>query len=266
MLAERLITTIIFVPILALAVHFGGASFFLMVTGAAIMGLIEFYDMQKKSSNPQYETGILVSFVLCISAFKRIYSPYFILVMLLLLTLIIEVFKKSFSKKIDKFGSLKNVSVTVFGVLYVTFLLSHLFFLRERGLRFVYLLFFSTWCTDSAAYFVGKAWGKHKLIPKISAKKSVEGAIAGICASIAVFLIARIWIFDFSFNVSIVLGLSIGIIAQFGDLCESLLKRDVETKDSGNFIPGHGGLLDRFDSLLFTAPFFYHFLSIYLLA
>ena len=93
--------------------------------------------------------------------------------------------------------------------------------------------------------------------------KSIEGAIAGISASVLVFLVARLWIFDFSLESSILLGILIGVFAQAGDLCESFLKRDVDTKDSGNFIPGHGGLLDRFDSLLFTAPLFYYFLSIF---
>jgi len=262
-LAERLITSVIFIPILFLAVHFGGASFFLMVAGTAIIGLIEFYDLQRYRSNPQYETGIVVSLILCISAFRRIYSPISILVFLIFLSLIIELFKKSFSKKIERHSVVNNVAATIFGVLYVTFLLSHLFFLRERGLRFIYLLFFGTWCADSAAYFVGKKWGRHKLIPKISMHKSIEGAIGGISAGLLVFLIARFWIFDFSLETSLLLGILIGIFAQAGDLVESLLKRDVETKDSGDFIPGHGGLLDRFDSLLFTAPFFYYFLSIY---
>ncbi len=263
MLAERLITSVIFIPILFLAVHFGGASFFLMVAGTAIIGLMEFYDLQRNKANPQYETGIIVSLILCISAYRRIYSPTSILVFLVFLSLTIEVFKKSFGRKLERHSAISNVTVTVFGVLYVTFLLSHLFFLRERGLRFLYLLFFGTWCSDSAAYFIGKKWGKHKLIPKISINKSIEGAIAGMCASTLVFLIARFWVFDFSLEQSIFLGILIGIFAQMGDLCESLLKRDVETKDSGSFIPGHGGLLDRFDSLLFTAPFFYYFLSLY---
>ena len=260
MLIERLITTVIFIPILILAVHFGGPPFFLVVTGTAIIGLIEFYDLQKNKSNPQYETGIILSLILCISAYRRIYSSTSMLVFLIFLSLIIEVFKKSFSRKIERHSAVRNVTVTVFGVLYVTFLLSHLFFLRERGIRFLYLLFFGTWCSDSAAYFIGKKWGRHKFLPKISEKKSVEGAIAGISASLFVFLVARFWIFDFSLETSILLGILIGIFAQAGDFCESLLKREVEMKDSGDFIPGHGGLLDRFDSLLFTAPFFYYFL------
>lgn len=263
MLVERVITTVIFIPILFLAVHFGGASFFLMVTGTAIIGLIEFYDLQRNRSNPQYETGIIMSLILCISAYRRIFSPNMLLIFLIFLALIIEVFKKSFSRKAEKFVAVNNITVTIFGVLYVTFLLSHLFFLRERGVRFIYLLFFSTWCSDTTAYFIGNKWGKHKLIPKISRHKSIEGAIGGISASLLVFLIARFWVFDFSLDTALLLGILIGIFAQIGDLCESLLKRDVEMKDSGDFIPGHGGLLDRFDSLLFTTPFFYYFLSAY---
>jgi len=263
MLAERLITTVIFIPILFIAVYFGGASFLFVVTGTAILGLIEFYDLQRKRSNPQYETGIVISFLLCISIYRKIFNPNFVIVILFLLSIVIEMFKIAFAHKKERCSATVNIGITIFGVLYVTFFLSYLFLLRERGVRFVYLLFFGTWCCDAAAYFIGKKWGRHKLIPGISPVKSVEGAIGGVGFSILVFLVSRFWIFDFSMESSIVLGFLTGIFALLGDLCESLLKRDVGIKDSGDFIPGHGGILDRFDSLLFTAPLMYYYLTIY---
>ncbi|OIN97697.1 hypothetical protein COY52_03870 [Candidatus Desantisbacteria bacterium CG_4_10_14_0_8_um_filter_48_22] len=263
MLTERLITTVIFVPILFLAVYFGGASFLIFVAGTAILGLTEFYDLQRKRSNPQYEIGIFISFLLCISIYRKIFSPIFILIIFLLLSIIVEMFKAAFSKKKERFSPTVNIATTILGVLYVTFLMSYLFLIREKGVRFLYLLFFGTWCCDAAAYFIGKKWGTFKLIPKVSPKKSLQGAIAGVCASLAVFLVARLWVSDFSLEGSIILGLLTGIFTIFGDLCESFLKRDVETKDSGDFIPGHGGILDRFDSLLFTAPLMYYYLSTY---
>lgn len=262
MLAERIIASLIFIPILFLALYFGGGSFLLVITGTAILGLVEFYDLQKNRANPQYETGIIMTLLLCISVYKKIFNPALILIVLLFTSLIIEMFKIAFARKKARHNALDNIAITIFGVLYVAFLLSYFFPLRAIGVRFLFLAIVSTWACDTSAYFIGSKWGKHKLIPRISPLKSVEGAIGGICASLGVFLMARLWMSDFSLENSIILGILIGVFALLGDLCESFLKRETATKDSSDFIPGHGGILDRFDSLLFTAPLLYYFLTI----
>ena len=116
------------------------------------------------------------------------------------------------------------------------------------------------WSVDTAAYYVGSAIGHNKLIPNISPNKTIEGAIGGTFGAVIVAVAAKIFFFkNFSLTEAVMLGIIISITAQFGDLFESLLKRAGGVKDSGNLIPGHGGILDRIDSLLFAAPAFYYF-------
>ena len=119
-------------------------------------------------------------------------------------------------------------------------------------------IFVSIWICDSAAYFIGSAYGLHKLMPRVSPKKSWEGAIAGFVFAVIGMIAARELVLEFlELRDAIAIGLIVGAFGQIGDLVESLLKRDNHVKDSSSIIPGHGGILDRFDSLLFTAPIVY---------
>jgi phosphatidate cytidylyltransferase len=128
-------------------------------------------------------------------------------------------------------------------------------------MSYALLPFFLAWSCDTAAYGVGRAFGRRKLAPTLSPKKSVEGAMGGLAASIAAGLIARLWFAPYlTLLDALLLGALVGFFAQVGDLVESLLKRDAATKDSSGLIPGHGGALDRFDSLLFAAPIVYYYL------
>lgn len=116
-------------------------------------------------------------------------------------------------------------------------------------------LFIAIWANDTFAYFIGRAVGKHKLFPRISPKKSWEGAVAGLFGAVFGFALPLYYLLPaFSLTLSIIIGTATGIIGPIGDLAESQLKRDAGIKDSSNLIPGHGGVLDRFDSMLFTAP------------
>ena len=124
-----------------------------------------------------------------------------------------------------------------------------------RGGFLVISILATIWICDSAAYFAGISFGKHKLFPRVSPKKSWEGAIFGFIFAILTMILAHFLVLDFlSFNEAIILGIIIGIVGQIGDLIESLIKRDAQVKDSSSLIPGHGGVLDRFDSLLYSAP------------
>ena len=117
---------------------------------------------------------------------------------------------------------------------------------------------------DTGAYFIGKKFGKHKLAKNISPKKTIEGAIAGIITSIIVSLLCRILFMKdiISVKEAILFAIIISLVGQFSDLAESLFKRDSDVKDSGNILPGHGGMLDRFDSYLFAAPVFYYLIAL----
>ena len=153
------------------------------------------------------------------------------------------------------------------GILYMGWMLSHYVTLREldHGRELVLLVLFSTFACDTLAFFVGRTWGRHLMAPVISPKKTWEGAAAGFAAAIAAALALRSllnlgdWELPLSYVQTVVLGCLIGVFAQLGDLLESLIKRRAGAKDSGRLMPGHGGILDRIDSLVFTGAIVYYY-------
>lgn len=157
---------------------------------------------------------------------------------------------------------LENIAVTALGAFYIPFCMSHLALLGNS--IYLWLVFITSWGTDTFAYFVGIKFGKKKLCPKLSPKKSVEGSIGGIIGSLFLTLI-----FINYFKLDNILSLSIfsivcSVMAQIGDLTASKIKRSANVKDFGNIMPGHGGVLDRFDSILFTGPLVYYYITLFL--
>ena len=153
-------------------------------------------------------------------------------------------------------------AITLFGICYVNWLLGYGFWLRDLplGKEWVLLLVWVTWLGETAAYLVGSLLGRWPLAPGISPKKTIEGALAQLVVSVAAALAARAWFFEaLPLSGAIVVGLLLGIVGQVGDLVESALKRSLGTKDTGRLIPGHGGVLDRIDSLLFNTPVLYYY-------
>lgn len=168
--------------------------------------------------------------------------------------------------------TLDDIAVTLLGIIYVPFLLSFVFLVRcmDNGFELVWIIFVGTFSTDIFAYFTGKLFGKKKLLPEVSPNKTVAGAIGGVVGSIVcttafgyfyVYLYAGIKIPAYHY---ILIGLLCGVIAQIGDWAASAIKRRVGIKDFGNIMPGHGGLLDRIDSLLFVAPAIYFYLQFFI--
>jgi len=158
---------------------------------------------------------------------------------------------------------LLDTAILAFGVFYVAWLLGHLILIRQMadGSFLIFFLFLVTWANDTAAYYVGTFWGRHQMAPRISPQKTWEGAIGGVLGSVAAAFACRAWFLDsLGARDAALLGLLIGVMAPLGDLCESALKRSAGVKDSGGIIPGHGGILDRMDSLIFTAPLLYYYL------
>jgi phosphatidate cytidylyltransferase len=152
--------------------------------------------------------------------------------------------------------------VTVFGIGYVNWLLGYAFWLRdlEAGKEWVLLLVWVTWLGETAAYLVGSIAGRHALAPRVSPKKTVEGALAQLVVSVLAAVIARAWFFPaLTLPGAMFVGVLLGVTGQVGDLVESALKRSVGTKDTGSLIPGHGGVLDRIDSLLFNTPVLFYY-------
>ncbi|MFC1611249.1 phosphatidate cytidylyltransferase [Myxococcota bacterium] len=156
--------------------------------------------------------------------------------------------------------SIARIAFVGLGVVYCGGLFPYLARLRgmEEGLTLAAAALFCTWAADTGAYFAGRSLGRHRLYPKISPKKTVEGCVGGILAAVgAAFLVC--WLFDSSLELLhvIVIGAVAAVVGTVGDLTASLLKRSVGAKDSGNLIPGHGGVLDRFDGVMFVAPTIY---------
>ncbi len=153
-------------------------------------------------------------------------------------------------------------AITVFGICYVNWLLGYGFWLRdlEAGREWVLLLIWVTWLGETAAYLVGSAIGRHPLAPAISPRKTLEGAAAQLIVSVLAAIVARAWFFGaLPLGHAVAVGAGLGVVGQVGDLVESALKRSVGTKDTGRLIPGHGGMLDRIDSLLFNTPVLFYY-------
>lgn len=158
----------------------------------------------------------------------------------------------------------QRVAITLLGVCYVNWLLGHTISLRALpdGVHWVLLLVWVTWLGETAAYAVGSLIGRHKLAPGISPGKTIEGAVAQLVVSVVAALTAGGWLFPgLSLRDAIVVGILLGVLGQVGDLVESALKRSVGTKDTGQVIPGHGGILDRIDGLLFNAPALFYYVT-----
>ncbi len=167
-------------------------------------------------------------------------------------------------KKIDLEDALGSVAVTFFGAFFIGFLLGYLVALKstgsESGKDLIFLLAVTVWAGDTCAYYVGKNFGKHPFAPRVSPKKTWEGFLGCVAGSLIAATIAS---FTFIHRIQgfhvIVIGLLVPIVGQLGDLCESAIKRGAKIKDSSQILPGHGGMLDRIDSILFNAPLIYYY-------
>lgn len=252
---KRLIIALIFIPLFYLYVAKLSPAYFLLfliVVGSAAQ--YEFYLM--------YKVPWLFRYIGIIFGTLTLYFVYFgsaSLLSICAFLLIILSSVRLFYKR-DPVFSLKDMSAPIIGVIYIPLLLSFQIFLRKQGYEWVLLLYGSVWLSDSMAYYLGRSIGKRKLYPEISPNKTVAGAVGSVLGGLLGAVILKA-IFMSSMNVSyaqiIFLGFVIGSVAVIGDLVESMFKRDAGIKDSSNILPGHGGVLDKIDSLLFAGPALY---------
>ena len=157
-------------------------------------------------------------------------------------------------------GAMHRLGLSLLGVLYVGFFTPHFVLLRAQDWRWVLFTVYTAMGSDSGGYFAGRAFGRHKLAPSISPSKTVEGALGALAGAMVIASLCRQLFFaELGSTEVLALGATISLLAQFGDLCESALKRAFGAKDSGWIIPGHGGILDRLDSLLFPVVFTYYY-------
>lgn len=161
-----------------------------------------------------------------------------------------------------------DVCFSGFMVFYSVAFLMHLSFIRnlDGGISLLFMALIGAYITDTGAYFTGIAIGKHKLIPAVSPNKTVEGAVGGVLASVIGFMVYGFIMMKMGYSVNFALlgclSVICAVVAQFGDLAASAMKRSLEVKDFGNLIPGHGGMVDRVDSLMFVAPVVYYFITL----
>jgi|SRR6056297_25172 len=260
MLLKRIISGTLGVLIFILAIYWGNFPFFIFISLITILALKEFSQItQTNSSFSLILSGMLF---LVVSYLNLIYQYDFHLEYFFILILLIFFYENY--QKDDLRNILQNISINIFAVIYIVFGLIYFIYLRNLDLQFaLWIALIGTWLTDIAAFFVGKYYGKKKLAPKISPNKTIEGALGGIVTSF-LFIIAITLYLDIFSGIWVIYGILLPMIAVVGDLFESAIKRAVDVKDSGDLIPGHGGILDRFDSLFFTIPFTYFYLSLLL--
>ena len=232
--------------------------FFLFILFLIFIGLQEFYRLsQREVSSGQKTMAVLLAFLLAFSLYcpdPRGFPAGLIFVVLF--TFIRALFQKE-----ELPLRVEQVSRHLLGLLYIAFLLGHFILLRrlDQGKMWILFTLVSVYFGDTTAFYVGRGWGKRKMAPLLSPNKTMEGGLGAVIGSMAGALFFRGFFFpELSFIAAGLLGAGIGAIGQLGDLFESLLKRSANVKDSGALIPGHGGLLDRIDSVLFAAPLVYY--------
>lgn len=259
------------IPVAYAFILWGGLAFFVFVSGLAIASLLEFYNMCSAGSAPVRWWGVLMGLMLLLNAFFVVggngfsfygtdFTPAILTVMILGL-FVIQLLKK------DLKYSLVNSSITLTGVFYVVWMAMHCVYLREikpYGLHLVIVAVICTWCADAGAYFAGLKFGIYRKLHIVSPNKSRAGALGAVTAStLSMFLLKYIMkLYFINIYNALALGVLVGFFAVIGDLAESLIKRTLGHKDSGIFLPGHGGVLDRIDSLLFTVPLVYYYVKI----
>jgi phosphatidate cytidylyltransferase len=256
---------LIMVPPILLLISLGPSPVLpLMVVLATFLGLREYYNLVLPHSKwieraVGIGLGLILSVIISFGDTKGI-SPFFVLA-LLILSVLFMVTTKDLSSTFSKMG------MALFGILFIGFLLAYvsLIWNMTNGRLWVLFLTVTIWAGDIFALLSGSFFGRHKLYPKISPNKTFEGLGGAIVGSIIVALaFSLLFISHLEIGSCILLAIGLGIFGQLGDFTESMLKRSAQVKDSGTLIPGHGGMLDRLDSFLFSAPFLYYSL-LYLL-
>ncbi|NNJ10952.1 phosphatidate cytidylyltransferase [Chloroflexales bacterium ZM16-3] len=272
-LALRVASVSVLIPIIIAAAWWYWSTA-VLVGICVVIGIVELYGIMRRGDHvPRALIGIAIGMLICVAtAFQpstSINLSEAAIGLSILLSLAYELIPR------DRSGSLLNWALTFGGAYYIGGLLSYFILvaqldtpLREGWLSFLHippgtswilLVLAVTWLQDTAAFFVGRAIGRHKMAPVLSPKKSWEGAVGGfVTAILSAILAVAILGLPISYATAALIGAAAGVVGPLGDLVESLIKRQIGIKDSGQLIPGHGGILDRIDSMLFTAPVIYY--------
>jgi len=257
MLRQRILTSIVIVPISIIAIWFGNPWFALIMAVIAVLGSLEFYrlaSLNKIEPLSYFGTAIIFLLILCPFCPIPMIKP-----LLMTLAVVISLIWFLFRSAIK--NAFNNWAWTMAGVLFIGWTLSYWIEIREleQGLYWTFWALIIIAVNDICAFFIGRAIGKHALAPSISPKKTWEGALGGvITGTLASVIVGIVFPLHINYWQMIILGLLICVLAQFGDLVESVLKRNTDVKDSGKLLPGHGGILDRLDSFFLTGPVIFY--------
>ncbi len=264
----RIITALVCVPLLVAAILSGSIVITVAVIAVSLIGTIEFYRAvgiynKRTLCAAGYAFCIIVPLLPWITRFFDSTKLNMILIFIAMLFLFFIMLRQHKDVKIT------DVSLVIFSTIYIPYFLSNILkiSLLDNGHFYIWLVFIGAFLTDSFAYFIGIFFGKHKLCPEISPKKTIEGAIGGVVGCVLSYFVYGIILNNFfSLNINYVeisvLGFLVAIVAEFGDLVASIIKRWCKIKDYGTLFPGHGGILDRCDSVILVSPMIYLFLSL----
>jgi phosphatidate cytidylyltransferase len=259
MLRQRVISAIFLAALLVAATWAGNHWFTILVAVFALLGVFEFYRLVAHPQGPLIYLGLGFTLLLVLSPLYA-QDPR---LMPLLVTSAVFFPLGWLILRPEKEKAFVNWVWMLAGMFYVGWMLSYFVALRnmDNGMQWVFLALLPIFASDSSAFLAGRAWGKHLLAKDISPGKTWEGAIAGLLGAIIACLILNIVLPDLNLGYprAVLLGFLISLFAQLGDLVESLLKRNMGVKDSGKLIPGHGGILDRMDSLVFVGALVYYY-------
>lgn len=256
LLRTRILSAIVLIPIVGAAVYLGNFFFALMVGLAALLAGREFYTLLHRGGHrPSTVLGLLLISLLLLGAYKPDWGltrP--VMTGMVILTLGWQLFQA------ESQAPVVDWALTLAGGVYLGWPMGYFLKLRSapQGLLWIGVALLSTWTCDTGAYFVGLSLGRHKLWPRISPKKTREGAVGGWISGVLLTAVIT-GLLGLGWNHGAAIGALVGIVAPFGDFAVSMLKRQAGVKDSSHLIPGHGGMLDRVDSLLFTVPVVYYY-------
>jgi phosphatidate cytidylyltransferase len=267
---SRSITGAIIVAVMLAAIAINEYTFFVVFLAILLGGLVEFYSIfEKAGKHPQKNSGLALGVIvftlmfLSAKGFDVGLIPQFAQIVIIIAVVAVVIYEM-YRKKSNPF---ENIALTLLGVAYIALPISLLWLISFRENIYTYnshlLLgyFFIVWTYDSMAYVSGMIFGKHKLFERISPKKSWEGAIGGFIFSIGIAIVISLFFTELTALQWAIFAILVAVLGTYGDLAESLLKRSYDIKDSGTILPGHGGILDRFDALFLAIPVVYLYLQ-----
>lgn len=269
----RIISGAVLIVVFAALLIIGGPILLTALFALTVIGLYEFYRVveSQKQHHPFRIYGMIASFCiyLCLLLFRdQFWNGHLLTYLLTLFIIVLMVLCILYYPR----RSVTDAAITLFSVMYVAVLFSYVYLLRTApgGQFYVWYIFAASWGCDTCAYFCGCFLGKHKLAPVLSPKKTIEGSVGGVVGAILLCVIYGMIITGpvgldraVMLKVSMMVGLIGSVVAQVGDIFASSVKRKMKVKDYGHLIPGHGGVLDRFDSLLLVAPVIVMILDIF---